>query len=287
MKVTNLTGLPDAIYQAVLNDGYSKGDADYSITGLLKPARMGELERQYWDTLTEDTSDRIWSLLGQVIHGILERAETVAIPEKRWYGTLGGKRISGGMDRLLLKDGLLQDYKFTTVYKVAKGLPVEFIQQLNCYQWLLAQNGVVIQRAEIVAIFRDWSKLQAKRDITYPRQQVAKLQVPLWPLDECESFIRGRIAAHEAAKDALPLCSDEERWAKNPIFAVVKEGAKKALALYSDRIEAEAAAVEATAKGKAVYGVVLRPGANTRCESYCSVSEHCSQFKELCGQLRS
>src|SRR3954463_10849323 len=37
MKLTNRLGLPEPIVAAVANDGYSRGDADISVTSLLKP----------------------------------------------------------------------------------------------------------------------------------------------------------------------------------------------------------------------------------------------------------
>lgn len=282
MKVTNECGLPDAIFQAVKNDPYTKGDADYSVTQLLKPPRMVALEREHYESLTEDASDRIWSLLGQVVHGILERAETEAIAENRWHVVVGGKRISGGMDRFLLKDGLLQDYKFTTVWKFRDGLPREFVEQLNCYAHILRQNGQTVKRLQIVAILRDWSKPESKRNISYPRHQCILLDVPLWEPYEALRFISERVSLHEAARLVLPLCSKDDRWAKPDIYAVMKEGGKRAISLHDDMIEAEGRAAALTIEGKGHYHVIKRTGGNTRCDSYCSVSGHCHQYKELC-----
>lgn len=286
MKLTNECGLPDAIVRAVENDPYTKGDADYSVTQLLKPPRMVALERYFYDDLTEDASDRIWSLFGQVVHGILERAETAALAEKRWYATVSGKRISGGMDRFVVADGLLQDYKVTTVWKFRDGVPLEFEQQLNVYAFLLRENGMSCTRAEIVAILRDWSKPQAKRDISYPRKPVIRLEVPMWGNQRCRDYLAERIALHEAAPILLPMCTPPERWATKDLYAVTKEGAARATSLHDDMIEAEVKAAALTVGGKSTYNVVKRIGENKRCDNYCSVSAHCSQYKELCDQSR-
>src|SRR6202142_1696526 len=85
MKYTNKQNLPQPIVKAVTNDSYNSGDCDISVTSLLKPPQMLALERLHKDDLEEDVSDRIWSLLGQVIHGILERAEETAVAERRLY----------------------------------------------------------------------------------------------------------------------------------------------------------------------------------------------------------
>lgn len=277
MKITNELGLPDAIFRAVAADPYTKGNADYSVTQLLKPPRMVALEREHAHELTEDCADRIWSLLGQVVHGILERAESVAIPEERWYCDILGKRISGGMDRLVLKEGLLQDYKFTTAWKFSDGVPKEFIEQLNSYAWILRENGIDVRRAQIVAILRDWSKPHAARDVTYPRHQCLLLDVPLWAPEEQLRFLEERVRLHELAKTAKPLCSEEEMWASQTIYAVMKQGQKKATKLFDDEFLAEAHAAGLSAEGKGVYNVVARPGERKRCSTYCSVAAYCNQ----------
>ena len=37
MKITNELGLPEPLVDAVRNDGYTKGNADFSVTGLISP----------------------------------------------------------------------------------------------------------------------------------------------------------------------------------------------------------------------------------------------------------
>ena len=66
-----------------------------SVTRLIGPPQIRILERLHQDELTEDASDRIWALVGQIGHGILERAETSAITERRLFADLEGWRIPG------------------------------------------------------------------------------------------------------------------------------------------------------------------------------------------------
>lgn len=73
-KLTNKHGLPQPLYSAVANDSYSKGDSDVSITTLLQPPRISALKDTHADEIQEDAMDRIWALLGQSVHTILERA---------------------------------------------------------------------------------------------------------------------------------------------------------------------------------------------------------------------
>lgn len=74
MNLSNLKGYPQALYDAIKNDSYSKGDADFSITELLKPARQRALQIKHAHEIEEDVEDRIYTLVGQVGHLILERA---------------------------------------------------------------------------------------------------------------------------------------------------------------------------------------------------------------------
>lgn len=282
MRLTNKLGLPQPIFDAVANDPYSKGDADYSVTGLLRPPRITQLSKQYWDEMEEDCADRLYSLFGQITHGILERSERVAIAERRLSITIGNTRISGAMDRFVYLEGLLQDYKLTSIHKVAEGLPREFIEQQNCYVFLLRSHGYVVKRSEIVALFRDWHKGTALRNPDYPALPAVVLNVPLWPDEQTRAFIEERIRIHREAEVSLPLCTDEDRWASPEQFAIYKAGGKRSVASYATRAEAEEHVVVHAARG--VYEVRHKKSENKRCAGWCGVSKFCTQWEELRGK---
>lgn len=105
MILTNRLGLPKSIENAVRNDGYSKGAAHISVTSLIGPARKRAIEMVHADEITEDVADRIWSLMGQVAHGILQRADSEdALTEQRLFIERHGWWISGQFDRLCLEE---------------------------------------------------------------------------------------------------------------------------------------------------------------------------------------
>ena len=85
MKITNKFNLPEAIYEAVKNDGYTRGDSDISVTQLIDSPYIRELKNNHNSEIEEDATDRIWSLLGQAVHTILERADTEDLKEERLY----------------------------------------------------------------------------------------------------------------------------------------------------------------------------------------------------------
>jgi hypothetical protein len=276
VKLTNKLGLPQPIVDAVRNDGYTKGDADMSVTELLSPPRLVALKKAHESEIEEDVSDRIWSLVGQVMHGLLERANTIGIAERRLSIMLGGWKISGGMD-LFHDDGTLSDYKFVTSYKFkSAGVPLEYEQQLNCYAEILRQNGHEVKKLQIVGILRDWSKLEAMRSPDYPQTQIVIRSVQLWPSETVLGFMSTRIQLHKNALLQLPNCADVDRWAKPDTFAVMKDGAKRAVRVLESKEEADALAAT-----NAKYSVVARKGENTRCDHYCPVRQFCSQAQSL------
>lgn len=74
MIFTNKLNISESLVNAIKKDSYSKGDSDFSVTGLINPARIEALRVKHDSQIKEDVSDRIYSLLGQSIHTILERA---------------------------------------------------------------------------------------------------------------------------------------------------------------------------------------------------------------------
>lgn len=274
MKLTNKMGLPEPIYNAVKNDSYGRGDADISVTQLIAPPRQVALIRTHLEEIEEDCSDRIFSLLGQAVHTILERANQTGIAERRLSIEVEGWKVSGGMD-LVCAQGKLSDYKVTTSYKFKNNqVPIEFEQQLNIYAEILRQNGEPVSGLQIVGILRDWSKLEARRDPEYPQSQVVILPVTLWPSDLAQRFIRSRVILHQQARLSLPECTPEERWAKPTKFAVMKAGKDRAIKLYENEDDARSHA--STDKS---LRVEVRPGESVRCAAYCSAAKFCTQYQ--------
>lgn len=71
--ITNDAELPVPMFNALAHDGYV-GGGDISSTRLIAPPRIVTLRKFHENEITEDASDRIWSLLGQSTHAILERS---------------------------------------------------------------------------------------------------------------------------------------------------------------------------------------------------------------------
>jgi hypothetical protein len=273
--LTNKANLPAPIVRAVSYTDRDTGNSDYSITELISPPRIVALKRKHGDEITEDAADRIWSLMGSAAHEVLRRAAPEdGITEKRFFVKLAGKIISGQVD-YCAKTGKLSDFKFTSTYAVKDGVKVEWEQQLNCYRWLMAHNEIETPaELEIIAILRDWSKNEARRNADYPQQGVLVLPVPVWTMVDTHMFLLERISMHEEARLLLPECSESDMWAKPEKWAVKKKGGARALRLYESK---EGATAHAATDGK--LEVEHRPGERVRCSGYCAVSPFCSQHQ--------
>lgn len=273
MKITNKANLPEPLVRAIQLDPYGH-DCDFSTTTLIKPPRIVALERQHAGELEEDAADRIWALMGQLGHLVLERAGVGQLVERRFKIRCQGKTIGGQVD--LWNNDTLLDYKFTSIWSATNGVKPEWEWQMNINGFLCGENGLPVEKAQIVAIFRDWSVGEARRNRDYPQHQVMVFDVPLWHFTRQVQFIMDRVDAHVKAQEIeLPECTPTERWSKPDKWAVMKIGGKRAVMVLDSEEEANK---QAMTDG---YYVEHRPGINTRCEDYCAVAPWCSQFKAL------
>lgn len=278
--LTNRMNLPRSIVAAVTNDPYTRGNSNISVTSLIQPPYQRQLRERI--EIIEDVSDRIWSLLGQSVHNVLERAYPEgqmedAIVEQRLFTTVNDWVVSGQMD--VLEGNVLSDFKVTSVW--SRDGKIEWEQQLNLLAALCAREydktgdkRFIVNSAQIIAIYRDWVQSKANFDSgDYPSAQVGVIPVKLWSRKEQEEFLLDRVNAHQ--DENPPVCTDEERWRSDAVYALMKEGRKSAVKLFKDEEEANAAC-EAAGKG---HSVVHRPGEYRRCTSYCNVSHQCPEWQ--------
>jgi len=275
MTLTNKYNLPRPLVSAIENDLYKKV-GDISVTELILPPRIRQLQIRHRDEITEDYSDRIWMLLGSSVHAILERADTHnQLVEERLTSTVLGWIVSGQPD--LLGDGVLTDWKVTSVYSFLLGEKPEWTAQLNCYKWLYEQNGFQVDKLQIVAILRDWMKSRALKEADYPPCAVMVVDIPIWGPREVKNYIEERVRLHQEAQkipdDALMLCTPQERWERPTTYAVKKLTNKKARRVFLTIEDARLAATEQEE-------VIVRPGESVRCKSYCTAMPFCNQFKQ-------
>ena len=268
---TNLLGLPDAFVAAVMNDPYT-GGGDISATKLIDSPKRRTLYRAHKDSVVEDVADRVWAVMGQAVHAVLERAQTSALVEERLYAEVNGWKVSGQYDRMHLADRVLQDWKVCSVFKADGDESWE--RQLNVLRWLAHKNGYTVDRLQVVAIFRDWSKSKAQRDPNYPQTPIKVIEVPVWTLEQAEAYIAERVGLHQRSDAGEVIeCTEEERWYSGTTYALMKEGGKRA-----KRVVPILADLGEIPEG---HYVVERPGVNRRCQDYCEVAPFCAQWQAI------
>lgn len=280
MRITNKLGLPDAIVNAVKNDPYDRGDCDISVTQLIGPPQIRRLFEKHAEEVSEDASDRIWTLLGQSVHTIIERAgglskdtiEEYRLKAQYSYGE-GSKTVSGQIDLLDIDNEALWDFKVTSVWAIKDGVKDEWKEQLNVLADLVRQNGGKVSKLFLCAILRDWSKFGHQRNADYPTSQVVVLPVPL--SDEGDIIFSIETWLEDHFEGNRP-CTDTEIWKKDDVFAVKKVGRKSAIKLYDDRLDALNHIGDNECSNLYIED---RPGENVRCEHYCSVRDFCPQYK--------
>ena len=272
MKITNKYNLPSPIFNAIANDDYDDGGADITASSLWKPTQMVALTRKHQDEMEVDASDLLGTLLGKALHEYVARRDTEAVVEKRLFAHVEGKNLSGQFDRFVVADATIQDYKVTSVTRFNhQKHESEWENQLNTYAWLLRRHGIEVKSLQIVALLRDWNEFMSERTLDYPNLMLQVADIPLWTPEEAERRIEARVLEHENPSP----CTDAERWHRPPTYAVMKNGRKSAVKLFSS--ESEATAFISQASDSRHLYLEVRPGSYLRCEKYCSVAPFCPQ----------
>ena len=311
MKYTNKANLPEIIQAAIEKDPYqaSYGKDDFtkdkqhiSVTRLIQPPRIRILENEFADEIEEDVADRVYALLGQSVHHIIERGKKRPdIIEKRlFYGDktshieenlTKGWLLSGQFD-LLTKQGQLIDYKVTSAWSCLAGnSKPEWEQQLNLYAFLCRKNQedlvtykkeIKVKGLSILAILRDWSKRKAQESSSYPQKQIQMIPIPLWSDEEQDKFVQERMKAHQEAQKSgePPVCSPQERWHKDDTLALYVDGKAKCKRVLKTKEDMDKYLEQNNlVEGKGCR-VVLRKGEDTRCEHYCNVNQFCDYYMD-------
>ena len=303
MKITNQYGL-DGPYVRALEGEPHERTGDLSVTRLLAPVQQTILMQRYKDQVSIDAADALWMFIGQIGHAILEKyAEAGALTEELmavWVKASGkmvplpideaqslvstphqGVIISARIDRY--NDGELVDWKLTKTWSHIFGSRIaDWTAQLSVYRLMLHLHGVDVDHAHVSEFLIDHVKTKAVQH-DYPDRGVYKVPIDLWPIGKTEDWVLERTSEYlrykDAPDDALPPCTDEERWARPTKWAVYKNArVKRAARLLDSKEEAEVYAATRIGAGAVIK---LRPGNSVRCKDYCLVKDFCPQWKKL------
>lgn len=304
-KITNEANFPQPLFAALAHDGYTGGGGDTSITRLINPPRISTLRFIHEDEITEDATDRIWAVMGQAGHKVMENAanEHMKVEETLAARFTGVKdkdgndviwKVTGTPDLYDPSDLSIYDYKFTSVWSLLMGDKPEWERQVNMQAMLHRIHKKPVEHGYIVALLRDWSRRKAAFEKDYPAHQAQVLAIPMWPQQEVIDFTKRRVILHQKARFAyiesghndsvLPECTNEDRWYRGAGFAVKKQDSKGKVNKKADRVfdnmtDAKQYIIDNSSmlpKGKTFAPVESRPGQNIRCMDYCDVWQWCS-----------
>lgn len=283
MIITNKHGLPESVINA-LSRNYPPIKHRMSVTDLVNAPLIRQLKSKHWEELEEDASDRLWMLLGTSLHYILEQhSPDDAFEEEKLTATYGKYTIVGKSD--LYHNGVVTDWKTTSVYSFLLGDKPEWIAQLNVYAYLWRYNGFPVTKLQVNAILRDWSKGKTFKNDNYPKIPFMQIDIPLWDIKVIEDYIAERIALHEQIP--APECTPEERWERPTTYAVMKEGRKSAIRVFDTELEAELelSCQEEKSKKNDKFSIEVRKGENVRCENYCMVNKFCPYYQNYLKEI--
>jgi len=276
-KLTNKHNLPQSLINAVERHEHKGGFLSASQT--TKSARQFWLKKRHAAEIIEDVSDRIWAIFGTAVHYVFEENTKSGIAEQYLESKILDRTITGTPDHY--ENGTIKDYKTVSVWSIIyKSSVKEWERQLNTYAYLLRVTGHVVNKLEVVALMRDWQRSKAGED-NYPPIQIQVIPVILWTFNEQERYLKACIRilnnAESLKDDELPLCTREELWQDNDIWAVKKNGRKSALRVLKSKEDAEQ-----WLKSNGGDFIEYRVGKPKRCD-YCEVSAFCSQYKQIQG----
>jgi len=273
-----------AFVNAVSVERHNKPNC-YSATTLNKGAKETILQERHWDSLEVDASDSVWAVFGTAVHAILENSKDDNFHEEKFSVKVSESTVTGIVDSFDLENGIINDWKTASVYKVMSGDFSDWYNQGMTYAWLLKKSGLEVKRCRFVAMLKDFSKTKSRTTANYPVAPVYIYQFDVTEemFEEAEKRIVAKVKELESYKDLsddeIPPCSKMERWTQDEKWAVMKEGRKTAVRLFDNEMDAENLAKE-LGKG---HSVEHRRGTDRKCEDYCSCCGFCNYYRATHG----
>jgi len=286
MILRNEYNYPAAIMKAVQAEIYKPREGVLRVSELIDSPLIKRLMLKFWDKIEIDVDEVVSSsLFGTAFHKFLAGFESDAMIERRWSVNIGDYIITGQTDIYKPDEGYIEDIKTQSAWAFVFGNK-NWERQLNCYAYLIRQNGYPVTNLYINSFLRDWSKYEAMRgrNKDYPKHRFHRIRLPLWKNEDIERYIKERVELHRrAAKGGECICTPEERWQRPTTYALKKKGVKRAcrvLPSYKEIVQhiKEKGLTKDWESGR-IY-VEKREGCNVRCENYCIVRNVCPYRKK-------
>lgn len=191
--------------------------------------------------------------------------------------------IGGKFD--MVADGIVQDFKSTSVWSWVKGTKDEdYALQGSLYRWL-HPDKITDDHIRINFIFTDWSKMMLK-SAGYPQKRVEHKDIQLKSARDTETWVRNKLALIQkyanAPESEIPECTDDELWRSEPKFKYFADATKanvpgaRSSKNFDSLIDARKHQAEKGGKG----AILTVPGEPKAC-GYCQVFDGCTQKDRL------
>ena len=290
MEFTNDQGLPDALHKFLVWNDYNSGGErfDISATKLMDSPLIAQHWRDYGRDVMEDSATRLYSSMGSGIHSRFEAANASnanVLMEKRFMWDFdhpleGGipLKVSAQIDVYDFKTKTLADLKTVSAWKLVMKDYASFEKQLNIGAYLMKQHGFEIERLQVYALIRDWSKARQKES-NYPMQPIQVIDIDMWAEAQQLDYINERLDLHFNHFNEKE-CSDTEMWKKDGSYAVKDSKKKRALRVLPTREKAENWIASQGLDGRSGISIEERPASFMRCDNYCAFGSMgvCAQF---------
>lgn len=295
-----------------------------SVTSLMKPIRQIVLKNRVPpEKQTPDVSEYIARALGNAVHTAIQHAwengkdgplkllgyseevierivvnpteeqlrySNSIIPvyfEQRGFRevTVNGVTYTIGGKFDMVADGIVQDFKTTSVWTWTKGTKDEdYTLQGSLYRWL-HEDKITEDHIRINFFFTDWSKMML-RTANYPQKRCEHKDIPLKSITETQSWIENKLAQvvryMDAPESEIPECTDAELWRSDPQFKYFSDPEKakdpnaRSTKNFDNLVDARKFQMEKGGKGS----IVTKLGEPKAC-GYCPAFEACSQKDRL------
>ncbi len=310
MNFTNLQQLPTALHQFLQYNDYNPGGPkfDISCTKLIDSPQIAGYWKEHGRDVEEDSATRVYSAMGSGIHSRFEQANAsnaAVLMEKRFLGEFAHPLdrdpficgtpfiksgvpipdtsdwekdpliVSGQIDTYEFATRTLADLKTVSAWKLVNKDYSSFEKQLNVCALLMAMNGFEVEKLQVFALVRDFSKARASES-DYPSSPIQVIDIELWDRETQEDFVAKRLELHFGEGERT--CTDAERWAKPASYAVKAKGRKRALRVLPTEAKATSW-MESQGKGDSIE---TRPATYVRCEGFCPFGKMgvCSQYNQ-------
>lgn len=303
MRVRNETGLPDPIVriaQDLTSSHPRMDDRQFSATEVLNSVRQIVLKRRHYDEIERDVQDCFKLWLGTAVHDKLER---VAVDNPEYItetrlempvDTITGRfTLSGEFDLLDIRNNILYDYKTTSVATIDGNRSLKedkWLRQLYVYAEMIEKcmSRPRPEKAVIIAMATDWSKMKTLQSASYPRHPIQMLE---WPLDDAGyrekvmAEVRNKMetAEHylENPDEELPKCTNADCWCTED-WAIMKEGASRAVKTFTDEETARGYYLNLSEEDRKKLRLYHRTSDYRNCRLYCDCAPFCSQWARNC-----